>query len=498
MKKITLVTSIAPKNILNQKAAILSWMESGFRIISCNCLQEIEVLKDEFPMVEFVETERDATAVMGKPCPYIYDMLQILKQSKCEVGGIVNSDIHLRNFSKDMYEFLFQEAKSKAVFMRRHEVDTLDDAQNLNSFMYLGGIDAFFFSKGILHLLPDDNLILGQIMWDYWIPIYLDKMGIGIKELINPVIFHVRHSAQWDAGMVDNITKDLCEKYFPNINKEDSTSFLKEKFWEIISDTNLQICYVTDEMREKKVRIKSKKDNFNLQEQTHKNAAAGCGDESADYLVDIPYPIVANSVMLDLIIWTMETYCCNYMQWNVYWRNKTTYRLVVDNGNEQMLTKFNAQISPITVLKSDSKVRDNKGFAKKNCQVYSCSVLVEEPGKEAINIYKGKYYLYPAGFVAQKWVERYAKIADGMEILGFIDKSKLLQGRKIYDLEVFSPAVLNEFDSYDKVLIISNMYNEEIYQELAEKIPKEKLEIWNEFDGKLWMKNNGEIKVCSL
>lgn len=496
MSEITVVTSIVPKNISNQKAAILSWIKNGFRIISCNCMQEIEILKKEFSMIEFVEIERNAVAVMGKPCPYIYDMLQILKQKKCEVGGIVNSDIHLRNFSKEMYKFLCQEVKKNVIFMRRHEVDILDNAENLNSSMYLGGIDAFFFHKDVINLLPDDNLIMGQVMWDYWIPIYLDKMDIGVKEFINPVIFHVRHSTQWDAGMVDYITNNLCKKYFPNVNKEDTTSFLKEKFWELISETDLQICYVTDEMREKRFRIKSEGNNFNVRAQTHKNAETRYFNKDDDYLIEIPYPIVANSIMLDLIIWIMETYHWDFIQWNVYWRDKKTYRLVIDNCNDDQLARFNEEISPITVLRLNSEDKGKSKLTQKQCKIYSCSVLVEASGESAINIYKGKYYLYPAGFVAQKWAERYAKTAEGMEILGFIDKSKLLHGRKFYDLEVFSPTVLNEYGSYDKVLIISNMYNEEIYQELTKKIPKEKIEIWNEFDAKLWMKNNGETKVC--
>lgn len=77
MKQIVLVTSIAPKDIENQKSALNSWIEAGFRIVSCNIRDEIEVIEKEFPQIEFVEMKRDGRGIIGKPCPYIYDMLQV-------------------------------------------------------------------------------------------------------------------------------------------------------------------------------------------------------------------------------------------------------------------------------------------------------------------------------------------------------------------------------------------------------------------------------------
>lgn len=502
MNEIVLVTSIAPKNLSNQRQAIASWIENGFHIVSCNSKNEIWQIQKDFPQVEFVEIHRDAQSTMGRPCPYIYDMLQILKKRIKTVGGIINSDIHLRNFNQHIYEYLYQEAQEKVIFMRRHDIDKIEDASFLRSTMFLGGIDVFLFHKDMIDVIPDDDMILGQIMWDYWLPIMWNMHQIKVKEFINPVTFHVRHSVQWDAGAADMIAQKLCNKYFPRISKEDATFYIKDKFWKLMSSTDLQICYVTDEMKRSKVIVQMDDSSDAIYNQTHSRITVLKKDElissNYDFLFSIPYHIVACRIMVDLAIWILEQYEWDSMQLYVYWRGNISNNLKIENCNNQMLENFNNDITPIKVTRNtnDSSKKEGK---MPLCHIYTSSIFIEEDKEKIWNAHllKGRIYIYPAGYVAQTWVKRFGE--KEVDILGFIDQSLTLQERMVCGFRVYSPSVLAKLETYDKVVIISNMYADEIYQTLVQKIPAEKILIWNEYDGKRWRANNektGSITSC--
>ena len=67
-----------------------------------------------------------------------------------------------------------------------------------------------------------------------------------------------------------------------------------------------------------------------------------------------------------------------------------------------------------------------------------------------------------------------------------------MQKKIIVGLNVFGTDVLRNLQEYDKVIIISNMYADEIYKSLISKIPEDKIVVWNEYDAKKWIKMNGE------
>ncbi|MEK7990379.1 MAG: hypothetical protein VSS52_005180, partial [Thiotrichaceae bacterium] len=65
MSQIIIATSIAPKNIENQKLATESWVKCGFKVVSINIRQEIKQLRSQFPHVTFHEAKRDARKETG-------------------------------------------------------------------------------------------------------------------------------------------------------------------------------------------------------------------------------------------------------------------------------------------------------------------------------------------------------------------------------------------------------------------------------------------------
>ena len=499
MNEIVLVTSITPKNLVNQKLAMNSWIENGFHIISCNSSEEILLIQNDFPQIEFVEVHRDAREVMGKPCPYIYDMLQILKKRTKKIGGIVNSDIHLRNFNQSMYDYLYQEIQNNVIFMRRHDIDKIEDALSLRSQMFFGGIDVFLFHKDVLNFVPDDGLILGQAMWDYWLPIILKMQGINVKEFINPVAFHVRHPIQWEAAATDIIAQHLCEKYFPRVSKDNATFYLKDRFLELISDRDLQICYVTEEMKKSEVIIQTDAKSCQFYNQSHKGITVLKNDKHVfsnyKYLFKIPYDIVPCKVMVDLAIWVLEQYGWNALQLWMYWRGNLSDSLKIENCNQQMLEKFNKDILPISVTRYLDGV-EIYNEAAPICSIYTCSVYVEEDIEKIWKTYQlqGRVYIYPAGYIAQTWIKRFVSKIETIEMLGFVDRSIEMQKKIVCGYRVYSPVVLDDLQTYDRVIIISNMYMDEIYQSLIKRIPEDKILIWNEFDGRKWLEDREEIR----
>ena len=496
MKKIVLVTSIAPKNIANQQEAINSWITNGFQVISCNSSGEIHEVREFFPKVEFIEVTRDARQIIGRPCPYIYDMLQILKEKMDSVGGIINSDIYMQKISKDLYNYIYREALDKVLFMRRNDVDKLEDAETLNSTMYIGGIDFFLLNKKNIEMINDDGLIMGQIVWDYWLPIFFSINHIRIKEVVNPILFHKRHPVQWNAGDVDYICQGLCHKYFKDVEDKNAVFFIKDFFWNIMSRTDLQICFVTDEMRRKRVAVKAEDrtiEHWTLQ--THKKIdfykKGDLIEKEYDYVIEIPYFTIVTCIMVDLCLWIAECYNLRHMKLAVYWRGNISHKLKPENCNEKLLKKFNHEINPISI----SSVFEKNVNEKSNIyQICVSSISIEEDTEKIWESQKvkGKIYVYPAGYIAQNWVLKYGKIDKDVKLLGFVDSSMQMQKKIIVGLNVFGTDVLRNLQEYDKVIIISNMYADEIYKSLISKIPEDKIVVWNEYDAKKWIKMNGE------
>ena len=87
--------------IEKQYKALQTWRDAGFDIISCNVLSEIKQLPILFPQVRFVELKRSGKERTGKPFPFIFDLLEALRENivqENEVCGIINSDIFIKKY----------------------------------------------------------------------------------------------------------------------------------------------------------------------------------------------------------------------------------------------------------------------------------------------------------------------------------------------------------------------------------------------------------------
>jgi hypothetical protein len=209
---LTIATSIAPGNAALQLAAVDSWHKLGFRVLSVNTKPEIDLLLEAFPQVQFIETGRDASAIAGKPYIFFDDLLHALKESKAEVCGIVNSDIHLLA-GADFPEFIRHNAADGVLFGARVDVESFDSPAGE---MYDEGFDYFFFGRKIISAYPAAEFCLGVPWWDYWAPLLPLLAGMPIKELLTPVAFHIRHDAHWDDRLYENFGKKLVQYFSEN------------------------------------------------------------------------------------------------------------------------------------------------------------------------------------------------------------------------------------------------------------------------------------------
>jgi predicted O-linked N-acetylglucosamine transferase (SPINDLY family) len=192
---ITIATSIAPKGLDKQKAAISSWLDIGFKVISFNNADEIALLKDEFSAVEFHLVSRDAREDCGKPMVYVNDVLDYFKNSNERISAIVNSDVYLKN-SPDTIRYIITQATQQPIICSRVDLDHLE---NRDGVLYRGGFDAFFFNKSMLDTFTQTKFCIGQPWWDYWLPLAWIKHGYKPKYIISPFAYHIEHPVQWSA-----------------------------------------------------------------------------------------------------------------------------------------------------------------------------------------------------------------------------------------------------------------------------------------------------------
>lgn len=206
MQSVVLATSIAPFNIELQQAALASWRDHGFEILSVNSEAEVGILRPHFPWVEFAVTRRSAQALAGKPLVYFDDLLASLHDKAVSVCGIVNSDIHLRADS-GYRSFVAREAVGSMVFGRRLEVSSLEGAGEASK--YYWGFDVFFFDSRLISLFPPSVFCIGAPWWDYWAPLVVSLKSYPLKHLISPTALHVTHEAKWSEELVARFGQHL-------------------------------------------------------------------------------------------------------------------------------------------------------------------------------------------------------------------------------------------------------------------------------------------------
>ena len=186
-------TSIAPKHInLNaQKIATDSWLDLGIPVYSFNSPEEIELLKSQYPKVEFVPTLRTMELTYGKQYVSVNAILDWCKEKRVENVCIINSDIEMRIDLKTLAKI--ENEMSNQILMSQR-VNYGSNKQGV----FRSGIDTFFINEKFLSIYPQSVYAIGQCHWDYWIPYKAILSGINTSFIRNEITFHKEHKEQYD------------------------------------------------------------------------------------------------------------------------------------------------------------------------------------------------------------------------------------------------------------------------------------------------------------
>jgi hypothetical protein len=190
---IVVATSIAPKNIEMQQAAVETWRAKGLRVLSVNCAAEVGLLSPDFPFVDFVDVGELDSVHTARKLVYFDQLLAALDKSGGAVCGIVNSDIHLQG-SSDLSADLARSVGDGLIFGARTDVASLGQASGAP---YAHGFDYFFFDRSVIKAYPASPFRLGAPWWDLWAPLVPLARGLKIARLSDPIAVHVRHDSTW-------------------------------------------------------------------------------------------------------------------------------------------------------------------------------------------------------------------------------------------------------------------------------------------------------------
>ncbi len=210
-----IVTSIAPGNIENQRAAVESWRVLGFSPVSLNSPEEISQLQPIYENVTFHAVNRDARVEAGRPLVYLDDMFAYLRDRPTKICGIVNSDIRLKA-GDDFLALICKEAENSIVFGSRVDVET---SENTEGKIYAQGFDFFFFDKQLLEQFPTSQFSLGLPWWDLWIPLTAHQKNLKLKYLASPVAYHIKHQVNYINNFWQTKGIQFTQFFDPNLSR---------------------------------------------------------------------------------------------------------------------------------------------------------------------------------------------------------------------------------------------------------------------------------------
>ncbi len=175
-------------------ARVLGW---GGRVATFNDAEEAAQL--DCPEAERVVVARSGRRALGKPVPFLNDLLNWQAGAAEPVAGIVNADISFEATDAERRALVGLAASGVLVCIRRTDVP--DMATPLARGTQLPqGFDAFLYPRDMAVILRAEGFCLGMPFWDLWLPFAACLAGRPVAMVRAPLARHVEHPVAWDAG----------------------------------------------------------------------------------------------------------------------------------------------------------------------------------------------------------------------------------------------------------------------------------------------------------
>jgi hypothetical protein len=203
---IAVATSLVPgRDIDIQTAAVRSWQALGFAVVSLNAPAEAAAVRRQFPGVAVTEAQRTAEKAVGRPLPFIGDLLAAARAHgpAARVVGVINADIVLRP-SRDLSAALLRESENGAIMLPRVDVPDLNAIAAFRPSgreTYSVGYDGAFMRPETIADVPENLFCIGMPFWDYWLPLTMVLQDKTLKTLAAPVALHISHPTRWDGSI---------------------------------------------------------------------------------------------------------------------------------------------------------------------------------------------------------------------------------------------------------------------------------------------------------
>ncbi len=479
MSKILLATSIAPNDIENQQAAIKTWIDNDFEVISCNAPDEIQIISKYFTGVKFIPMNRDLREKAGKPYPFIFDIFQALNNFQNEICGIINSDIYLFNVNQKVIEEIKRKAKNNIIYAHRYEIDNFEEIND--GFCFQQGIDIFIMNKNLLNIFEDDEFCIGQPGWDWWIPFICSMTKTEMIEFKNPIAYHLKHPLNWNYASMRDIEKKCALKYLKN------EEYPVQKYYymlhEKVTDLNQGISLIQNNVNNQSIFILSDGKSLecleSLRNQSHKNIKIYIGNElpeniQEDFILcansDLLYQQNFVSMMIQEMLIKDCTELCNTL--SIVLKNPIYkgYRYLKNAKKNEMSGVYEEWSKGCTIYR-------NKHHYNSKFSYFTTPLIVIKVKNIIEKLYLDEpFYICPAGYIAQLIYYNLEHING--TFLGFIDNNSKLYEQTILGHKVYPPTILIKKNV--KVIIATQLYAIELKNQIKHYIKEENILIWDD------------------
>jgi len=190
-KGVALFTSIMPRKLDEQFAALSTWRDLAERIVTVNERREAALLTDLPDWIEQYSFEDNT------PYDRFYVRLSKLAEAMgsatdCRHVAFCNSDISLAKAEE--LERVLDSDGADLIFSSR--TDTDEHGAPLS--VYTDGWDFFAFRPGHARVISRDDLYIGLPWWDFFVPLAFLKEGLVANRLDGSHVHHIKHAQNWD------------------------------------------------------------------------------------------------------------------------------------------------------------------------------------------------------------------------------------------------------------------------------------------------------------